>query len=82
MEIAEAVSQLIDYLEDSNIDIRLTSVWSLSQIGGNRAKKSIEALLNEDVTEEESSVINEALEYLEFNDSIDLDDFDDFDEFD
>lgn len=82
LEIAEAISQLVDNLEDSNLDIRLTSVWSLSQIGGNRAKKSIEALLNEDVTEEESSVINEALEYLEFNDSIDLDDFDEFDLFD
>jgi hypothetical protein len=82
LEISEAAPKLIDNLEDSNMDIRLTSVWSLSQIGGSGVKRSIEALLDEDVTDKEAKIINDALEYLEFNDSFDLDDFDDYDDYD
>lgn len=82
LELTQATPELIDYLDDSNVDLRLTAVWALSQIGGTRAKKAIEALLADDIPEEELIVIQEALEYLEFNDSIDLDDLDDFDDSD
>lgn len=82
LEISDAVNELIENLEDSNSDIRMRAVWSLSQIGGSGARSSIEALLEEDISEEEVSLITEALEYLDFHDLIDLDDLDDFDLYD
>ena len=82
LEISEASRILLENLEDANSDARMASVWSLSQIGGTGVRSSIEALLEEDVSEEEISLINEALEYLEFNESVDLDDLDDLDDYD
>jgi hypothetical protein len=88
LEISQAKPQLKELLEDADYDVRMASVWSLSQIGGTELQLIFENLIEETELDREIQVIEDAIENLifnqsislhdplEFNDGLDLDDFD------
>jgi len=66
LEIPEAVTQLLELLDDPNDEIRQNSIWSLSQIGGEGVHEKLESMLEEAEDDEEIDLISEALENLAF----------------
>jgi HEAT repeat protein len=68
LELMEAVPDLIDLLEDVHRDVRHAAIWSLGQLGGSQAAEALMALLEHMDDEEESDVLEDALEHLAFVD--------------
>ncbi len=89
LEIQEAVPRLIDLLADPDDNIRLASIWSLSQIGGTEARQALLKLQSTTKDEDELEFIEDALDNLAFTDGMahmplydgtDLDDDQDWEE--
>ncbi len=72
LEISDAVEELLDLLNDSDDEVRLASAWSLSQIGGEGIKDTLENLLKSTRNDEEAGLIQDALDNLMFNEDMDL----------
>jgi HEAT repeat protein len=70
LEITAAVPTLLELLEDSDLDVRLASIWSLSQVGGPGVRKALENLLESTEDDEEADQISNALENLDFTDEM------------
>ncbi len=70
LEIKTAVPQLLKLLRDSDIDVRMTSIWSLSQIGGAGVRSALESLLESTDDDEEADQIENALENLDFTEEM------------
>lgn len=64
----QALPYLIELLQDPDSDVRLASIWALSQIGGLEARHAIESLLEETDNDEETQLIEEALDNLDITD--------------
>jgi HEAT repeat protein len=82
MEYTPAVKALGDLLEDVDEDVQLMTVWALGQIGGDKAKKLLIAVMDSDA-DHLYEVAEDALAELEFKtDNLDfsLFDFDDDEE--
>jgi len=63
----------LDMLEDEGVDpdIRAAAIWSLSQIGGEQVRETLEELLDDAVDDdEEYELLQNALDNLELNDEI------------
>jgi hypothetical protein len=71
MELSESLSQLVDMTRDSDEDVRYAAIWSLSQIGGDRARRALENLLRRVEEDDEAGYIESALDNLAFNDGLD-----------
>ncbi len=79
LEYGPAVRQLAELLEDVDEEVQLVSVWSLGQIGGDKAKQLLMAVLESDA-EHLHEEAEDALAELEFkSDNLDFKMFD-FDE--
>jgi len=79
LELRQAVPLLLDLLEDGDPDVRAASIWSLSQVGGPGVQEILFSLSDDTEDEEESSLLEAALDNLIFTDdlrSLDLLDFD------
>ena len=72
LEISDAAEELLDLLNDSDDAVRLASAWSLSQIGGEGVKDSLENLLKSTRNDEEAGLLQDALDNLMFNEDMDL----------
>ena len=72
LEIREAIPYLLDLLDDPDEDIRLTSIWALSQIGGEGVHERMEQMLDEAETSEHQDYLELALDNLEFNEEMRL----------
>ena len=72
LEIKETVLQLIELLDDVDDDVRSASIWSLSQIGGEGARQSLEWLLEQAEDHDEINLLEAALDNLAFTEDIDL----------
>jgi hypothetical protein len=70
IEIADAVDRLIELLDDDNDDVRLASVWSLSQIGGEGVQEALDMILEETEDAEQAEYIHSAIDNLIFNQSV------------
>jgi HEAT repeat protein len=70
LEINTAVPTLLELLDDSDLDVRMASVWSLSQIGGNGVRQALENLLEITEDEDEANQIDNALENLDFTEEM------------
>jgi HEAT repeat protein len=70
LEIKSAVPQLLRMLRDSDIDVRMASIWSLSQIGGSGVRTALEALLETTDDDEEANQVEKALENLDFTEEM------------
>lgn len=71
LEIQEARQPLIDMLEEYETlddNVRIAAVVSLSRIGGEGVRQSLEAMLEEINDDEEAEIISAALENLDFVD--------------
>ena len=72
MEIRETVPQLIELLDDIDDDVRLASIWSLSQIGGEGVRQSLEWLLDQAEDKDEINLLEAALDNLAFTEDLEL----------
>lgn len=72
LEISQAVPQLIELLDNSDEEVRLAAVWSLSQIGGEGVKDMLEQMYHKTGDEEEAQLIEAALENLAFTEDFQL----------
>jgi HEAT repeat protein len=66
LELSVAIEHLIELLDDVHHTVQEAAIWSLGQIGGERAEEALIAL--QDLTEEEHmlKVIEDALDHLAF----------------
>jgi len=65
LTVEDAVPTILDLLDDLP-DIRGAAIWALSQIGGEEAGPAIHGLLEDEVSDEETELIQQALERLDF----------------
>ena len=70
LELSEALSELLDLLDDEDSEVRLAAAWSLSQIGGREAADALEGLLERSDDEDEIDLIENALENLAFTEEL------------
>ena len=70
LEIGDAVPLLLELLEDSDLDVRLAAIWSLSQVGGKGVREALENLLEKTDDDEEADQIDRALENLDFTEEM------------
>lgn len=82
MELKDALPALLGLLDDSDSDVRAATIWSLSQIGGEGVRDRLQGLLDDSEDDEETELLEEALENLDFNEEFlptlfDLEDMDD-----
>lgn len=93
LELAEAVEALKEMLDDTDDEVRMAAIWSLSQIGGEGVRDLLEQLAEMTEDEDDLDFIESALDNLTFTEELesfalidvepeDLDRDDDDDEFD
>lgn len=70
LEIPEAVPDLIELLDDPDENTRLASIWSLSQIGGEGVRETLERMYSQAEEEGEISLLELALDNLMFNEGL------------
>jgi HEAT repeat protein len=70
LEIKAAVPRLLDLLDDVDHDVRMASIWSLSQIGGEGVRAALENMLETTDNDAESEQIDNALENLDFTEEM------------
>jgi len=73
LEAPRARRPLLEMLEAGIEDdeVRMAVVWSLSKIGGENVRQTLEQMLDETEDEDETELIEEALENLQFTDGFD-----------
>jgi HEAT repeat protein len=72
LEIAEAVEPLLELLDDPDDDTRQASIWSLSQIGGEGVRETLQNLYDEAEDDQELELLESALDNLTFNEGLQL----------
>lgn len=70
LEITDAIPILIELTDDSEEEVRSAAIWSLSQIGGNGARQTLENLFNEAVDDREADFLESAIDNLAFTDGL------------
>jgi HEAT repeat protein len=70
IEIKDSVDRLIELLDDDNEDVRMASVWSLSQIGGEGVQEALNMMLEETDDAQQAEFIDSAIDNLIFNQSV------------
>jgi len=70
LEIKAAVPTLLELLEDVDLDVRMASIWALSQIGGEGVRSALESLLEATEDDDEANQIENALENLDFTEEM------------
>lgn len=78
LEIHATLPVLLNLLNDPDENVRGAAIWSLSQIGGEGVRDSLEELLEETEDEEEVEFIESALDNLSFTEDIQLYDLIDY----
>jgi HEAT repeat protein len=57
---------LLELLEDPDLDVRMASIWALSQVGGEGVQEALENMLENTDDDEEVNQLGNALENLDF----------------
>ena len=70
LEISEANPTLFELIRDPTADVRAAAIWSLSQIGGEGVRETLENLLAEADEEEEADFLESALDNLAFTEGM------------
>ncbi len=70
LEIKASVPRLLELLEDVDLDVRMASIWSLSQLGGEGVRAALENLCDTTDDDEEANQIDNALENLDFTEEM------------
>ncbi len=66
IEIKDAIPTLIELTSDSDENVRAAAIWSLSEIGGERARHALERLFTEAADDQEADFLESALDNLAF----------------
>lgn len=83
LELAAAREPLLELLEQPQAledDLYAAVVWSLSQIGGENVRETLERMAEETDDDEDADFLDQALENLDFTEGFDVLDMFDFDE--
>jgi HEAT repeat protein len=74
LELEKSRRILLDLLEEEAQDseIRAAVFWSLSQIGGEEVRETLETILEETEDEEEAGILEDALDNLSFTEDVGL----------
>lgn len=82
LELERARRKLLDLLEEEAQDseIREAVIWSLSQIGGDEVRETLEALMESTEDGDEAEILENALDNLSFTEDVGLYGFFDFDQ--
>jgi HEAT repeat protein len=72
LELHESTDRLLELLEDSDQEVRMATIWSLSQIGGDGVQEALELLSEETDDKDEAELIEDALDNLEFTEEMQL----------
>lgn len=74
LELEKSRRTLLDLLEEEaqDSDIRAAIFWSLSQIGGEEVRETLETILEETEDEEEAEILEDALDNLSFTEDVGL----------
>lgn len=70
LEIKAAVPIMLELLEDVDPDVRLASIWALSQVGGEGVQSALEKMREETADDNEVDQIERALENLDFTEEM------------
>ena len=70
LELRDAGPALRELLDDDDTQVREAAVWSLGQIGGDYARRTLTTLLENTDEEEEQDFIQEAIDNLAFTDEV------------
>jgi hypothetical protein len=70
IEIKDAVPTLIELADDSEEIVRSAAIWSLSEIGGESARQTIEKLFREAEDDREADLLESALDNITFTDGL------------
>jgi len=70
LEIKDAISTLVELTEDSEENVRQAAIWSLSEVGGDRARHTLENLIQEAEDDREADFLENALGNLAFIDGL------------
>ena len=71
LEISEALASLVDLVEDTDEDVCMAAIWSLSQIGGEKARRTLNNLLLKSEEKDEVDYLEIALDNLAFTEGLD-----------
>lgn len=72
LEFHNAAVALLELLEDDNEDVRQAAIWSLSQIGGEGVRETLETILEESEDDFEIDLLESALDNLSFTEDMQL----------
>ncbi len=72
LEILSASPRLVELLDDPDEQTRLASIWSLSQLGGDGVRKTLERIYEDSEDDEEREYLEAALDNLTFNEDMQL----------
>lgn len=72
LELSEAIETLIELLDDTEKGVRLAAIWSLSQIGGEGVRDSLEEMLENAEDSDEIALLENALDNLAFTEDVQL----------
>lgn len=72
LEIKRTAPQLIELTDDADSNVRSASIWSLSQIGGEGVRQTLEWLLEQAEDHDEINLLEAALDNLAFTEDIKL----------
>jgi HEAT repeat protein len=70
LEIKAAAPRLLELLEDVDHDVRMATIWALSQVGGHGVRSALEDMLETSKYGDEVNQIENALENLEFTEEM------------
>ncbi len=70
LSLKQAVSDVVELLNDSDSEIREQAIWALGEIGGERARRALERA-QRTASPSELQLIEEALDNLEFQSGLD-----------
>jgi HEAT repeat protein len=72
LEISASVPRLVELLNDSDDDVRLASIWSLSQVGGEGVREVLQKMYEETEDDSEAELLESALDNLSFTEDLQL----------
>lgn len=72
LEIKGAAPQLIELIDDPDKNVHSASIWSLSQVGGEGVRQTLEWLLEQAEDYDEINLLEAALDNLAFTEDIEL----------
>ncbi len=72
LEISTSVPRLVELLNDSDDDVRLAAIWSLSQVGGEGVRELLEKMYEDTVDDTEAELLESALDNLSFTEDLQL----------